>query len=360
MVVEMRARDKLGTDAGRPAVDGRPSGRVDGTWHTVVPGKGGMFAALLNPLAAHAQAAELRQVLAGVGPRLRLTVADEPAAIDGLIADLRQNPAELLVIAGGDGTVSQVLTRFARAGQLETMPPLLFLPVGRMHSIASALTGTGNPAKMAGRMLFSWGKGVRRIRRVPVIRARIGDQPDVWGVTASLGAVGRLHRDIRRQKFGARTGLGGLLAKVAVQSFEPDRFEAIVGPFDSEPEPLTLPGFTAGVMSALPGFFGMINPFPGVDGLSQSGVHAVFSELGPMATQASLPGLLLGRLGPPHVWHGELTRLAWRNGELPDVVVLDGEDLPVEPHAPVCLDATARVRMVVWRDLPLPAADNQP
>jgi hypothetical protein len=319
-----------------------------------------MFAALLNPLAANAHAAELREALVNAGPRLRLTVADDPDAIDGLIADLQINPAELLVIAGGDGTVSQVLTRFARAGQLETMPPLLILPAGRLHTIASSLTGKGNPAKMVTRMLFSWGKGVRRIRRVPVIRAQIGDQPDVWGLTASLGALGRLHRDIRRQKFGARTGLGGLLAKVAVQPFEPERFDAIVGPFDSDPEPLMLPAFTAGVMSPLPGFFGMINPFPGVDGLSQSGVHTVFSELGPMATQASLPGLLLGRLGPPHVWHGDLTRLGWRNGDIADVVVLDGEDLHVPPQARVCLDATARVRLVVWRDLPLPAADNMP
>ena len=113
-------------------------------------------------------------------------------------------------------------------------------------------------------------------------------------------------------------------------------------------------------MSALPGFFGVVQPFPGVDGLSDAGVHAVFSELGPMATQASLPGLLRGRLGPPHVWHGQLTRLAFRSGDLPDVVVLDGEDLPVAPHTGVELEASARARIVVWRDLPLPLSDNRP
>ncbi len=319
-----------------------------------------MFAALLNPQAGNAQAADLRDAFAAAGPRLRLTVAEHPDAIDALVADLQQHPVELLFVAGGDGTVSQLVTRFARAGQLDAMPPLLVLPVGRMHTIASALTGTDNPAKMLPRILYSWGKGVRRIRRVPVLRARIGDLPEAWGLTASLGVPGRLHRDIRAQKLGAHVGLAGLLGRVAMQPLGPERFEAIVGPFESEPEQLTLPGFTAGVMSALPGFFGMVNPFPGVTGLSQTGVHAVFSELGPMATQASLPGLLLGRMGPPHVWHGELTRLAWRNGDLADVVVLDGEDLPVAPQARVELEAAARVRLVVWRDLPLPVAANQP
>ncbi len=319
-----------------------------------------MLAALLNPSAGNAQAADLREAFAAAGPRLKLTIADQPDAIDGLVADLAQRSVELLLIAGGDGTVSQVLTRFARAGQLETMPPILALPVGRLHTIASALTGAENPAKMLPRILYSWGKGVRRIRRVPVLRARIGDAPEAWGLTASLGAPGRLHRDIRAQKLGANMGLAGLLAKVAVQPFELERFEAIVGPFESEPEPLALPGFTAGVMSALPSFFGMVSPFPGIDGLSQIGVHAVFSELGPMATQASLPGLLLGRMGPPHVWHGELTRLGWRNGDVPDVVVLDGEDLRVPPQAQVMIEAAARVRLVVWRDLPVPVAENQP
>ncbi len=319
-----------------------------------------MLAALLNPQAGNAQAVDLREALAAAGARLRLTVAEHPDAIDRMVVDLAANPAELLIIAGGDGTVSQVLTRFARAGQLDALPPLLMLPVGRLHTIASALTGSENPATMLTRILYSWGKGVRRIRRVPVLRAQIGDLPEAWGLTASLGAPGRLHRDIRAQKLGAHMGLAGLLAKVAVQPFEPERFEAIVGPFDAEPEPLTLPGFTAGVMSALPGFFGMVSPFPGVDGVAVHGVHAVFSELGPMATQASLPGLLLGRMGPPHVWHGELTKLAWRNGAVPDVVVLEGEDLPVAPFAPVSIEVGARVRVVVWRDLPLPAADNKP
>ncbi len=319
-----------------------------------------MRAALLNPKAGNAQAPDLLEALASTTSRLRLTVAEHPDAIDRLVLDLAKNPAELLVIAGGDGTVSQVLTRFARAGQLDALPPLLMLPVGRLHTIASALTGNENPAAMLTRILYSWGKGVRRIRRVPVLRARIGDLPEAWGLTASLGAPGRLHRDIRAQKLGAQMGLAGLLAKVAVQSFEPERFEAIVGPFDAEPEPLTLPGFTAGVLSALPSFFGMVAPFPGVDTVAQDTVHAVFSELGPMATQASLTGLLLGRIGPPHVWHGELTKLAWRNGAVPDVVVLEGEDLPVAPYAHVSLEVAARVRVVVWRDLPVPSVANLP
>ena len=315
-----------------------------------------MLAALLNPTAGHAKSPKLTRALAAAGPRLRLTVADHVQQIDDLVRDIAQNPVELLVIAGGDGTVGQVRTRLGTAGMWETMPPLLILPVGRLHTIASAVTGSDDAGETLTRILYAWGKGVRRIRRVPVLQVRIDGGAPRWGLTASLGAPGRLHRDIRAQKFGDRMGLAGLLAKVAVQPFEPERFEPIVGPFTSEPEPLTLPAFTAGVLSALPGFFGMVQPFPGVDSLSDVGVHAVFSELGPMATQASLPGLLLGRMGPPHVWHGDLTALTYSNGELPDVVVFDGEDLPVPPGATVEFVATARARIVVWRDLPLPAS----
>lgn len=318
-----------------------------------------MHLALVNPAVEHATSADIRTVLDAMGGRVHSVVTAAPGDAEHVLQRLRESPAELLVILGGDGTLGNLLTHAGRAGMVEELPPILTIPLGRLHTVASVLTGTDKPAATLKRILFAWGKGVRRIRRVPVIRVQVGDHPPKFCLTASLGAPARLHRDIRGQKLGGRVGLTGLLAKVAMQPLEPERFEAIVGPFHSEPEPLALPAFTAGVVSALPSFFGMVHPFPGVDGLATQHLHAVFSELGPMATQASLPGLLLGRMGLPHVWHGKLTHLGWNNGSEPDVVVLDGEDTPVPPGARVQLHLAARVRMVVWRDLPLPAPDER-
>lgn len=316
-----------------------------------------MQMAIVNPGAHNAETPQLRAQLEAAMPRLQVCVTPTPERLAWVGEELRQKPAELLIVVGGDGTVGTLLTHFANEGLLEHLPPLLVLPVGRLHTIASVLTGTDDPARTLRRILYAWGKGVRRIRRVPVLRARIGNGVPQWGITASLGVPARLHRDIRAQNIGKRVGLGGLLRKVALQTQDPARFLPIVGPFTSEPSPLTLPAFTAGVLSALPGFFGVVQPFADVQSLAVESVHAVFSELGPMATQASLPGLLRGLMGAPHVWHGELTDLGWQNGEDPDVVVLDGEDLLVPPGARVDLSVGARVKMVCWRDLPLPPRD---
>ena len=318
-----------------------------------------MHLALVNPAVDQATSADIRAVLDAMGTRLETLTMQQPGDVAQVLTRLAQGPVELLVVIGGDGTLGNLLTHAGRAGVVDDLPPILTIPLGRLHTVASVLTGKDKPALTLKRILFAWGKGVRRIRRVPVIRAQVGDHAPKFCLTASLGAPARLHRDIRGQKLGGRVGLTGLLAKVAMQPLEPERFEAIVGPFVSEPEPLALPAFTAGVVSALPSFFGMVHPFPGVDGLATQHLHAVFSELGPMATQASLPGLLLGRVGLPHVWHGKLTTLGWENGAEPDVVVLDGEDTPVPPGARVHLSLAARVRMVVWRDLPLPAPDER-
>jgi hypothetical protein len=46
-------------------------------------------------------------------------------------------------------------------------------------------------------------------------------------------------------------------------------------------------------------------------------------------------------------------RLAWRNGNRPDLVVLDGEEIDVAPGAQVDIHVAGRVRMLVWREMPL-------
>jgi hypothetical protein len=195
---------------------------------------------------------------------------------------------------------------------------------------------------------------VRRLQRMPVLRVRVDGRPDRIGVTASLGAVARVHADYRRGLLRGGGGVAELLTRFALQRLPADRFAPLHGPFDLEPGPLPLPVITAGVMSALPSFFGVVRPFPDRHSVAAGGVYTALSSLGPLASQAALIGMVRGYLGRnPHLYFGENMRLAWRNGNRPDLVVLDGEEIDVAPGAQVDIHVAGRVRMLVWREMPL-------
>jgi diacylglycerol kinase family enzyme len=285
-----------------------------------------------------------------------LTVSDRPSDTDTLVASIRENGAELLVVAGGDGTTCHLLTRFAAVGALDAVPPLLVLPAGHVNTIASALVGSSRPAQLAQRILLAWTRGVRRLQRMPVLRVRVEGRPDHVGVTVSLGATARLHADYRQCRWQGAPGLTELLARLALQRIPADRFAPLHGPCELAPGPLQLPVITAGLISPLPGFFGIVRPFPGVRSVATDGVWMALSSLGPLASQAAMLGIVRGNLARnPHLQFGEMTRFAWRNGKRPDLVVLDGEEIDVPPGAEVEITVAARIRMLVWREMPLPA-----
>lgn len=312
-----------------------------------------MLVGVINPAAGHKPAVDLAHVLATSAPRLRLLMSDRADDIEGLVSAI-QAGAELVVVAGGDGTTCNLLTRFERAGLLESLPPLLVLPAGRVNTIASALVGSRRPAVLAQRILHAWTRGVRRVKRVPVLRVRVEGLPDHTGMTASLGAVARIHNDYRHAMMQGAPGIAEMLARFAAQSLPSDRFAPITGPFELEPGPLQLSEVTLGILSPLPRYFHVVKPFPGVLTVAPGpGVHFTLANLGSLATQAVLLGLLRGMLGVhPLVQSGQTTRLAWQNGERPDLVVLDGEELSIAPRAKVDISVAGSVKMLVWRDLP--------
>lgn len=312
-----------------------------------------MLVGIINPGAGHKPAVDLAHVLATSSPRLRLLMSDRAEDIEGLVTAIRGG-AELIVVAGGDGTTCNLLTRFDRAGLLEELPPLLVLPAGRVNTIASALVGSRRPAQLAQKMLLAWTRGVRRVRRMPVLRVRIDGLPAAVGVTASFGAVARVHADYRHAKMQGTGGLIELLARFALQRLPSERFAPIQGPVVLEPQALRLPQLTLGVLSPLPSFFGLVRPFPGVLSVSQgAGVHMALGNLGPLATQAVLAGLVRGVLSAhPQLQFGEATKISWRNGDRADLIVLDGEELTVAAGAEVTIEVAGHVRMVVWKDLP--------
>lgn len=312
-----------------------------------------MLVGIINPAAGHKPAVDLAHVLATSSPRLRLVMSDRPDDLEGLLSAIDAG-AQLIVIAGGDGTTCNLLTRFDRAGILDRLPPLLVLPAGRVNTIASALVGSRKPAVLAQRILHAWTRGVRRIKPVPVVRVRADGLPDHVGFTASIGAVARIHADYRHAMVQGAVGIAEILAKLALFRLPAERYRPITGPFELEPGPLRLDEITFGMLSPLPSFFHFVRPFPNVLTVAQGdGVHMVLANLGALATQAVMPGLLRGLLGPhPLVQYGTTSRLAWTNGGKGDLVVLDGEELAVAPGARVQIDVAGHVKMVVWKDLP--------
>lgn len=312
-----------------------------------------MLVGIINPAAGHKPASDLAHVLATSSPRLRLVMSDRPDDMEGILSAIDAG-AQLIVIAGGDGTTCNLLTRIDRAGLLDQLPPLLVLPAGRVNTIASALVGSRKPAVLAQRILHAWTRGVRRIKQVPVVRVRTDGLPDFIGFTASIGAVARIHADYRQALVQGPIGIAEILLRLSLFRLPADRYAPIPGPFELEPGPLRLQAVTFGMLSPLPSFFHFVRPFPNVLTVAQGdGVHMVLANLGPLATQTVMPGLLRGLLGPhPLVQYGTTRKLAWTNGDRADLVVLDGEELAVAPGARVDISVAGHVKMVVWKDLP--------
>ncbi len=312
-----------------------------------------MLVGLINPAAGRDAAVDLAHVLASASPRLRLFLSDRPEDTTALVETLRAAGTELLVLAGGDGTLQNLLTRFDEAGALDLVPPILVLPVGRVNTVASALVGSRRPAQLAQRILHAWTRGVRRLQRMPVLRLAVEGQPDRVGVTCSLGATARLHADYRQGLTQGGAGIAETMSRLALLRLPAARFAPIVGPFDLQPGPMKIPVVTAGVLSPLPGFFGFVRPFPGVRSIAATGFHTALSAFGPLASQTAMLGILRGYLqDSPHMQYGEHTYFSWRNGDAPDLMVLDGEEMNVAPGAKVTVSVAAHVRMLVWRDMP--------
>ena len=313
-----------------------------------------MIVALINPSACRSHGAEIAHALAGSSPRMRLVISDSDDDVDELVRTTLVQRTELLVVVGGDGTLLNLLTRFDAVGQLAAVPPLLVLPAGDMNTTAKALVGQRRPEVLGPRILHAWTRGVRRLHRMPILRLAIEGQPDRVGVTVSLGAVARTHRDYEESARKGPPAITELLLKLALQQLASERFRRIPGPFELDDGFLDLPSISAGLLSPLPGFFVGIRPFPGVRTVCRDGFHATFSDLGAYATQASMIALVRGHMpAGARIHHGLHRRLAWTSDESEDVVAIDGEMVTVPPRTRVVIEQTGHVRIVVWRAMPV-------
>ena len=312
-----------------------------------------MIIAIVNPAACQQRGPEIANALLGAAPRLRLVMSDQPQDVDAVVAMVRQEAPELLVVVGGDGTLLNILTRFERAGAWAHVPPLLVLPAGHINTTATALVGARGPAALAARILRAWGRGVRRLRRVPVQRLEVGGRTERVGVTISVGAAARTHEDYDRALLQGPLGIAEVLARFAVQQLPRDRFRPLGGRVLVDSEPVPLPRVTAGVLSPLPGFFVGVRPFRGVRAVSSEGIHVALSGLGATATQASLPAIVRGHRPPGvNLYFGRHHELAWTSDYRPDIVAIDGELVAITPRTHVRISQHGHVRLLVWRSMP--------
>jgi diacylglycerol kinase (ATP) len=92
--------------------------------------------------------------------------------------DVLEEPADLLVIAGGDGTVRKVMTRIVH---LEV--PILILPLGTANNVARSLGIAGEPEEL----IVSVAGHLASARRQPF---DIGTAQGPWGASPFIEAMG--------------------------------------------------------------------------------------------------------------------------------------------------------------------------
>jgi diacylglycerol kinase family enzyme len=112
---------------------------------------------------------ELRRVVAAAGHRVEIWSAKGEELRRAL-----EHPRELVVVAGGDGTVGRVSKALAGRGV-----PLAILPLGTANNIATSLGICGTPAELARR----WASAAR-------LRVDVGSARGPWGEARFIESVG--------------------------------------------------------------------------------------------------------------------------------------------------------------------------
>jgi diacylglycerol kinase (ATP) len=161
---------------------------------------------------------ELREMVSAAGHGVSyasMRQADWAEALD--------DPGDLLVVAGGDGSVGKVLREFSRNGA-----PVTLLPLGSANNIARVL---GMDDVDAERLVRGWEDG--ELRRFDVCEARAE-----WGSTLFVESVGGgLFGEVLRRAEGVeetdavdvdgdeKVELGVELLREVVEGLEPQRWE---------------------------------------------------------------------------------------------------------------------------------------
>lgn len=134
---------------------------------------------VLNPNAGNGSAlADLERWIAAAGHHGPLIDSDDAPAVDAALRD----PGDLVVVAGGDGSVRSIAQRLLAA---RTTVPLAILPAGTANNVATSHGITRDYE----RLVHGW----TRMRRVPLDVGRVHTPwgTSVWIEACGFGAIAR-------------------------------------------------------------------------------------------------------------------------------------------------------------------------
>lgn len=155
----------------------------------------------------------LRKLLRDAGHEVRYHSAKEDGWKRGL-----KKPADLIVVAGGDGTVGRVIRRVADRGI-----PIALLPSGTANNIARSLEQTERPF---GELVHGWEKARRVKLDVGVAKGPWGERNFIEGVGFGLFA-GLLASTESDKKPKPRGGAGKVEGALRRLKKDAERFEAV-------------------------------------------------------------------------------------------------------------------------------------
>lgn len=112
---------------------------------------------------------ELRSLITAAGHSVSYCSSKDDARREAL-----QEPVDLLVVAGGDGTVARIA-----AEKRDRAIPVSVLPLGTANNIATTFGMTGGPAEIVG----SW-------RHLHTVRLNIGRMKAPWGRSPFVESIG--------------------------------------------------------------------------------------------------------------------------------------------------------------------------
>jgi diacylglycerol kinase (ATP) len=125
-------------------------------------------------------------------PRMHCRVTDSPDDVSSGLAYLANKSVDILAIAGGDGTVSKVLTHLLSEQPFESLPLIAIIPGGTANMTGGDVGLKGSVLSVMQR-LCAWlelKSGQASVQRRPILRVQPGiNQAASYGMFFGAGAI---------------------------------------------------------------------------------------------------------------------------------------------------------------------------
>ena len=183
----MLRSDHSGNVTGHPAGSERPNGVFAHHGRQLTAGL------LINPTSRRNKKhlGEIVQLVESC-PHIHHVITDEASDAAAGLSFLANLSVNILVISGGDGTISEVFTHLLSDGPFETLPPIIILPGGTANMTGGDI-GLKGSVVSAMRRLCNWlesQSGQASVQRRPILRVQPGPtQPARYGMFFGAGAV---------------------------------------------------------------------------------------------------------------------------------------------------------------------------